>query len=89
MKMTKFDALYKKLIFEMTNETAETVSKMEVIEDIINDELIPNGVKVKPNWHKKINEINAGIREDLDAMDYMDACHVVMRVLLDLNLIYE
>lgn len=87
--MNKFDELYKKLIFEMTNETAETVSKIEVIEDIINDELIPNGVKVKPDWHKKIDEIDAQITEDLNAMDYMDACHVVMRTLQDLNLMYE
>lgn len=96
--MNKFDKLYNKIIMEMKGNLP---SNIEIIENVIQDEFIPEGFKFKPDWKDYLPKMEEYIldtikysnkfneKDTIGSIDYTDLIDLVKEAFDNFNLVIE
>jgi hypothetical protein len=96
--MNKFDKLYKKIIMEMKGNLP---SNIEIIENVIQDEFIPEGFKFKPDWKDYLSKMEEYIldtikysnkfdeNDTIGSIDYGDLTDLVKEAFDNFDLVIE
>lgn len=96
--MNKFDKLYKKIITEMKGNLP---SNIEIIENVIQDEFIPEGFKFKPDWKDYLPKMEEYIldtikysnkfdeKDTIASIDYGDLIDLVKEAFDNFDLVIE
>ena len=96
--MNKFDELYNKIIMEMKSNLP---SNIEIIEDVIQDEFIPEGFKFKADWKDYLPKMEEYIldtikysnkfneKDTIGSIDYGDLAELVKEAFDNFDLVVE
>lgn len=97
-KMNKFDKLYNKIIMEMKGNLP---SNIEIIEDVIQNEFIPEGFKFKDDWKDYLPKMEGYIlntmklsnkfneKDTIGSIDYGDLVELVKDAFDAFDLVVE